>query len=310
MFLRILFAILFCFYFFPEVAAFAEGILVVQGLRAAPFDDSLRGFKSVCGVNSKTVFLSDAKELNLRRIVRDEKPSLILAIGAEPLRRAIRIQNTPIIYLMVLNPEKITGKAENISGVSMDVSAEKYLDLIKKLKLPQPKVGMLYDPTKSGSMVKKIVQKARSMGIEISAKEIRRAQEAPEAISRLSDSINLFWMLPDSTVITAETVELILLLTQQKRIPVLAFSGKYVDMGALLSLDIDSFDMGKQAGEMANRVLRGERINEIPPADPRKAIIKINQKVAAKLGLNLNSIDTTFHSSSNQTSRLDIQQKD
>jgi putative ABC transport system substrate-binding protein len=74
-------------------------------------------------------------------------------------------------------------------------------------------------------------------------------------------------------------------------VPVVAFAGKYVDEGALASLDIDGFDMGKQGGEMANRILDGIRPADIPNTEARKAVLKVNRKVAQKLGINLSGID-------------------
>jgi putative ABC transport system substrate-binding protein len=69
------------------------------------------------------------------------------------------------------------------------------------------------------------------------------------------------------------------------------FAAKYVDTGALVSLDIDGFDMGKQGGEMANRILLdGTRVSDIPNTEARKAVLKVNRKVAKKLGINLNGI--------------------
>jgi putative ABC transport system substrate-binding protein len=91
--------------------------------------------------------------------------------------------------------------------------------------------------------------------------------------------------------VTPETVEFLLLFTQQSGVPVVTFAGKYVDEGALISLDINSFDLGKQAGEMANKVLDGTRVSELPDSEARKAILRINRKVAQKLGISLKGIE-------------------
>jgi putative ABC transport system substrate-binding protein len=66
-----------------------------------------------------------------------------------------------------------------------------------------------------------------------------------------------------------------------------------VETGALISLDIDGFDLGKQAGEMANNILGGAAVSELPNVDARKAILKVNRNVAKKLGINLHSIEAS-----------------
>jgi putative ABC transport system substrate-binding protein len=269
---------------------FAGDILVLQSMRVKPFDDALRGFRSVCKADSKTVVVADAEGTDLVRMTREERPQLILAIGADALQRVKRIRDIPIIYLMVLNPEKITGGGKNIAGIDMNIPPEKYLDLMESLNLPKLRVGLLYDPAKTGAFVKRVQHTARSRGIEITAREVHHPREVPELLAEMKGSCNLFWMLPDATVITPETVEFLLRFSQQNGTPVVTFAGKYVDTGALVSLDIDGFDLGKQGGEMANKILDGTRVSDIPNTEARKAVLKVNRKVAKKLGINLNGI--------------------
>jgi len=261
-------------------------------MRVKPFDDALRGFKSVCKGESKTVLVGDAQGTDFVAMARKERPELILAIGAEALNRVKYIRDIPVIYSMVLNPEKIIGGAKNFTGVNMNIPPENYLSMLEKLNLSKFKIGILYDPAKSGNIVKKIQQTARSRKIEITAREVRHSKDVPEQLAEMKGSCDLFWMLPDTTVVTPETVEFILLFSQQNRKPVITFAGKYVDTGAMVSLEIDGFDLGKQAGEMANMILGGTAVSDIHNADARKSVMRINRKVAAKLGININGIDT------------------
>ena len=270
---------------------FAGDILVVQSLQVKPFEEALRGFRSVCKAESITVVVSGAPGVDVSRTVRDERPALILAIGADALNRVKKIRDIPIIYAMVLNPEKTGGRGKNIAGVNMNVSPGKYLSLMERLKLPHLRVCVLYDPAQTGSMVKNIRQTAQAKGIEITAKEVHNPREVPELLTRMKGAFNLFWMIPDTTVVTPETVEFLLLFTQQSGVPVVTFAGKYVDEGALVSLDINSFDLGKQAGEMANKVLDGTRVSELPDSEARKSILRVNRKVAQKLGISLKGIE-------------------
>ena len=276
---------------FPVTSVFAHDILVVQSLRVKPFDEALRGFRSVCKAESITVVVSDAPGVDVSRRVREERPALILAIGADALNRVKKIRDIPIIYSMVLNPEKIAGRGDNIAGINMSASPGKYLGLMEKLNLPNLRVGILYDPAQTGNMLENIRQTAMAKGIEITAKEVHNPGEVPELLMRMEGTFNLFWMIPDPTVVTPETVEFLLLFTQQRGVPVVTFAGKYVDEGALFSLDINSYDLGKQAGELANRVLDGTRVSELPDTEVSKAVLRINRKVAQKLGINLVAIE-------------------
>jgi putative ABC transport system substrate-binding protein len=269
----------------------AAEVLVLQSLRVRPFDDAVRGFRSAAGADTRTVVLSEAEGTDVLKLVREERPEVILAIGADALQRVRRIRDIPVIYLMVLNPERITGEAGNFTGIDLNIPPEKYLSLMGRLNIPRLKVGLFYDPSKSGAFVRRIRRAAAPMGIEIAAREVRSPREVPEELKKMDASCNIFWMLPDSTVVTPETVEIILLFTMQNRIPVVAFAGKYVDGGALFSLDIDGFDLGKQAGEMAARLLSGTDVSQLRERDARKAVMKVNRKVATKLGIDLSGLE-------------------
>lgn len=95
-------------------------------------------------------------------------------------------------------------------------------------------------------------------------------------------------MLPDTSVISSETIEFLILFSIENRIPVFTFSEKFVEMGALISLNIDAYDLGKQAGEMAKEILSGKDIRNIPGSDARKIVLSINSKAAKKLGITIN----------------------
>jgi putative tryptophan/tyrosine transport system substrate-binding protein len=290
--LRILFITYIISLFFSAVNAFAGDILVLQSMRVKPFDDALAGFRSTCGGASRIVMVENGEETDIVRMTQKERPELILAIGAEALNRVKKIRGIPVIYLMVLNPDKITGEGKNFVGVNMYIPPDRYLSLMEKLNLHRLKIGVFYDPAKSGNFMRNIRQTAGSRGMDITAREVRHSKEVPELLSELKGSFDLFWMLPDTTVVTPETVEILALFSQQNGVPIISFSGKYLESGALASLDIDGFDQGRQAGEMANRILGGTAVSDIPNADARKAILKVNRKIAAKLGINLKALDT------------------
>jgi putative tryptophan/tyrosine transport system substrate-binding protein len=298
--LRLLIATMLCSFILFGAPVFAHEILVLQSFKTAPFDEALRGFKSVCRSETKTVIVSDGERFDIGKTIREGKPGLILAIGASALNQAIKTRNTPIIYLMVLNPEKMIRGRENVTGVNMIIPPGKYLDVMEKLNLSRLKVGLLYDPDYSAILMKRIIQGAASRGIDISAKEVRKPKDVPDMLEKMKGSFNLFWMLPDPSVVTADTVEYLLFFSQQYRVPIFTFADKYLQMGAMISLDIDSFDLGEQGGEIANRILAGGNIAEIPHAEPRKSVLRVNRKIAAKLGISLNSLGSSVQTEMTQ----------
>ncbi len=272
-------------------AAHAHDVLVIQGLRVKPFDEAFRGFRSVCAANTKRLYLTDLENSDIAGMVREEKPRLILAIGAEALVKVQKVKGIPILYLMVLNPQSIVRGNGNVTGVAMNVPPDRYFDLLAQLS-PAPKtVGFVYDPSKTGHFVKKVQQAAMTRGIKLRSLEVSRSNDVPKALEAMRGMVDALLMLPDPTVVTPETVEFFLLFSQDNSIPVITFASKYVQMGALLSLDIDGFDQGKQAGEMGQQILNGAAAADLPGMEARRVHLKTNRNVAKKLGITLDNLD-------------------
>ncbi len=60
-----------------------------------------------------------------------------------------------------------------------------------------------------------------------------------------------------------------------------------MELGAVISVGIDAFDIGRQVGEMADGILSGSNRPEMQHVNPRKAAVSINLKTAKKLGLHI-----------------------
>ena len=263
----------------------AHHILVIQSSRVKPYEEAFRGFSRACRHEAIRFVVSEANEIAISDFIREEDPRLIVAIGADALEQVRQVKTIPIIYLMVLNPSKIILEAKNSTGVLMTPSPAQQLDLIRKALPNVSKLGVLYDPNNSTKFVRQAVDAARPLGLELVTREVRTPREAPGALLRLRGEIDAFWMLPDPSVVCPETMEFFILFSGENRIPLITFSRKYVDLGALLALDVDPFDMGMQAGEMAGRIIQGTDIRTISRVDARKTVKWVNPNVARRLGL-------------------------
>ena len=96
-------------------------------------------------------------------------------------------------------------------------------------------------------------------------------------ISQRKQLVILSKVLPDITVITPETIEFLLLFSLENRIPVFTFSEKYVESGALMSIIIDAFDIGCQAGEMAKAIQAEKDIDHTHPVAQERCVYRLIQ---------------------------------
>ncbi|MFI5294294.1 MAG: ABC transporter substrate-binding protein [Thermodesulfovibrionales bacterium] len=269
---------------FEHAYAGQKSVLIVQSSKIGPYNEAVEGFKSRCQCTAKELVLSDAEGLNIFREIRSFQPDVILAVGINALLRLKAIKDVPIVYAMVSNPESIHLAGANITGVSMNIAPEKQLSLLQLAFPGLKKIGLLYNPLKSGGFVEKALASSRDMSIKIIVKEIHHPMDVPLTINSLKDKIDAFWMIPDSTVFSPETVEYLFLFSFENKIPVLTFSENYLSMGAVMSANIDARDIGKQAGEMVAKILSGANVADIPSVDARKANVTVNLITAKKIG--------------------------
>ena len=287
---NILFVVLFFSFILPRSVASAEQrIIAVQGFEIKPYEEALKGFQSVCNVETKTIVISEQEGTEITKSIRRIKPDMILAVGVDALSKVKKIKDIPIVYLMVPNPQSVISKEENITGVSMNIHPEKQLGLLQEVLYQVKRVGLLYDPSKTGFLVEKALYSSKKLGIKLIVKEVHNPKTVPSVLDSMKDEIDAFWMLPDTTVITPETVEYLFLFSLENKIPVLTFSDKYLDLGAMISVSIDAFDIGRQAGEMAKEILSGSDIKNLPRVHAQKAVLTLNLKVAKKLGIRVNN---------------------
>ena len=268
------------------VAEAGQRVLVIQSLSVAPYEEAFAGFKSICDAEIAKIVLSSQEKINPSQIIQIHKPELILVIGMDALTKLKEIEDIPIIYMMVLNPQAITFGDKNINGISMTLSPEKQIIAFLEVLPAVKRVGILYNPDRTGNFVKGAVSAANNMGISLVAEKVQSAKEVPSALRNIRNKIDAFWMIPDITVYSPETIEFLFLSLLENQKPIISFSEKYVELGALMSISIDPFDMGNQAGEMAKTILSNNGVKRnAQRIDARKAVILINLKIAKKLGI-------------------------
>ncbi len=225
--------------------AAAWDVLVVQKYRAKPYADVVRGFESASSGKVRELVLDETSGNDLSREIRRRDPDIILALGAEALSKVRKIRTIPIIYCMVLNPAPLVGTENNITGISMYIPPENQLAILRKALPDLRMIGVVYNPGRMDSFVEKARLAAQKMGIRLVTVKSEQPKDFPHALANLPQGIDAYWMLPDSTFTTPETVEALILFSIRTKVPVFTFSEKYLRMGAFLSLELNTFDLGK-----------------------------------------------------------------
>jgi putative ABC transport system substrate-binding protein len=219
------------------------------------------------------------------------KPDLVLAVGIWALKVLARDDpGVPVVYAMVMNPTSVIGaRPRNITGASMNVSAERAIRVLRQLSPEIRRVGIVFDPANTGFLMNSARTIAQNQDIQLVERDVQSSGDAVAALDSLQEEgIHALWILPDKTVLAPAVIEHMLLFSFRKRIPVLGLSPRHAEMGALLSLSFaSSEDIGRQAGELANQILSGSTPSELPYTLARQVSLTVNLKAAKKLGMSI-----------------------
>ena len=269
------------------LSASASQFLIVQSLHVKPYDEAAKGIMATVPAGADVYFTTDTQKTDLIREIREKRPDAIIVIGADALAKLSRIKDVPIIYCMVLAPEKAISDSTNITGINIVVSPDRQLASFQKIMPQAKKVGVVFDRRKNQNFVKKATAVSTGLGIDLVVKDIDNSRDVPTSLNELRGKIQALWLIPDTTVINKATLDFILLFSLENRVPIFTFSSHHIEMGAFMSIDLDPFQAGRQAGELAKSIAGGKKIGESPPADAKNGIVTVNLKIARKLGVEI-----------------------
>jgi putative ABC transport system substrate-binding protein len=265
----------------PAYGADQCRVVVVRSAHLQPHLEVVRGIKQASNCSVREITLRDAE--GTEKILA-KSPDIVITVGTSGLKKLKEITTLPLIYAMAVPSEALSCQAANISGVSMDLSPASHLAAMRNFFPEKKRIGVVYDPRNTGAFIEDALKVARAAGLELISQQIHDPSKLSAALSALQNRIDIFWMLPDPTVVTAENVDLLLRFSFQETVPIFTFSRKYVEMGAVASMDVDPYDIGVQVGEMANRVKAGSGSIREYARTPR---ITVNRNIAGKMGFKI-----------------------
>ena len=274
------------FFFFYAASAAADPIaFTILGYNVKPYQEAVRGFESICPLAVHPFVLSENKGVDVIEKIRQKRPDLILSVGLGALACVSGIYDIPIVYMMVPEGDTEMPPAIRSSGINMNHDPAVIFNIVKK-SLPDIKnIGVIHNPVHTGGLVEAAQSALEGTQFHFIKETISRPGQISKKLKAIKPHIDALWMLPDVTLLVPETIEILLLFSLENKIPIITFSEKYVRMGALLSIASDPFDMGRQAGEMANKVVSGKEITTIPPEYARIPVVTLNEKVMKNLGV-------------------------
>ncbi|MFH1776303.1 MAG: ABC transporter substrate-binding protein [Candidatus Omnitrophota bacterium] len=271
------------------IKADAADVAVIVGEDYSIYPLVLKGFNDAYEGRTTEYWLHGDlnKGKNIIERIRFQSPRLIFALGSKAAQLAkLNISNIPIVFSMVVNPVRYGLVGDNICGVRLDVAPKYQLIHLKNIAPQVKRVGVIYDPQRTTEIIKEAKKEALALDLTIVDVKMESKSEISKTIKYLQDKIDAFWVIPDPVVVNSTVFQGLLFFSLSNEIPLLCPAKTFVKKGGLFSLDVDCQDLGRQAADIANKILSGEKT----PADigiqsPQTVNLVLNLKVAEKINL-------------------------
>jgi len=275
----------------PDRAGAAE-VVILKSADLAAYNQAVAGFKAA--MPSSTTFVEYdmqgdvARGQKLARKIRASDATLLLAVGVKAaLVAKLEIVDIPVIFCMVLDPAKHDLKAPNMTGIRLEIPINRQFSAMRSVLPSLKRIGVLYDPEKTGHLVEEARLLAKSMGIELVAKQVNTEKEVPPALRALLSQVEALWLVPDSTVLTEDSLKFVLGTALDLNVPIIGFSSELVRSGALVGLSVSYEDVGRQAGVLAKKMLTDEYKPSSATLPPDRLRLALNLKTAKFLGITI-----------------------
>lgn len=219
-----------------------------------------------------------------------KKKDLIFAISTPSAQAAYNATNTiPIVITAVTDPQAAGLVGKNITGTSDMMPVSEQLKVVKDILPKVKKIGVLYNTSEQNSQiqVKTAKEEGIKLGFEIVETGVSSIGDIASGIDNILGKVDALYIPTDNLVVSATP----LVIDRAKRAgkPVIGCIEDQVKQGALVTKTIDYKKLGYQTGEMAIKILRGEKPENMPVETLRDMQLIVNKKMAEKYGVNLES---------------------
>ena len=273
-----------------QIATHPSLDLVKQGFKKA-FEDA--GIKAE--FDEKNAEGTIANATLIANGYKSDKKNLVLGIGTPSAQALVNtITDMPVLFSAVTDPESAKLLNKNVTGTSdrLDNVGEQ-LDLLLKLKPEVKKIAVLYNPSEQNSVVqvKEIEAKAKEKNLVVMLQGVSSLSELPQATKNALIESDALYLPTDNLVVSG--IKLITSEAKSAKKPVVSSENSSVEAGALFTMGLDYFELGKRTGEMAIEILKGKPAEQIPYELSKKMTLYVNETTAIELGLDLKKIDLT-----------------
>jgi putative ABC transport system substrate-binding protein len=214
-------------------------------------------------------------------------------LGASAAKDATAGTPIPVVFGPAGDPvetglvKSLLGSGNNLTGVStlsLELTAKR-LEMLTRLVPGVRRIALLYNPEDrfSQEVSRQAHQAANRLGLAVVHRHGRDAAEIRQAMRGLSRTgVDAVFAIPD--ILVNNQIEALSAIARERRLPYMVHIGTLVEKGALASYGLNTYQIGRQAARLADKIFNGARPWEIPIETPRKLELVVNLRVAKDIG--------------------------
>ncbi len=260
-------------------------------------DGFIDGLKEL-GINVETEYASAQGEPSNTQMIAEkfvkDKVDLIYSIATlstQSAKQATKGNNIPVVFSSVTDPVyseivESHDNIENVTGVTDKVEALEILKTAADLKEGAKVVGIIYNTGESNSevQIEEVRTAAEKLGMTVETVGITTVNDIPQAVNTLAKKIDVMYIISDNTV--ASAIDLVANLCVEKKILTLSTIETQAENGILMSNGLNYYGLGKQAAEIAKKILvDGKDVKTISVEQPSGLKKIVNVATMEALGL-------------------------
>ncbi|MDR2352957.1 MAG: ABC transporter substrate-binding protein [Deltaproteobacteria bacterium] len=277
-------------------------ISINQFVEHPSLDETVRGFKEQLADSGLHVTYNEhnaqASVPNITQIVNqiiDEKPDLVLAVATPSAQITFQnIKNIPILFTAVTDPvaaglvPSLDKPNANITGTTDMNPVAAQLALILEVQPTVKRVGIIYNAGEVNSTVQVELAKQACQKLGITLEEATAANTAmvTQAAQSLVGKIDAFYLPTDNTVISS--FDSIVKVAIENKIPIYPAEDDSVRKGGLAVISLSYYELGRQTGRMAVKILRdGANVSSLPVEAQENHRLIVNTSFAASINFTI-----------------------
>ena len=225
------------------------------------------------------------------------KVDVLVGGGGSPIFALHRATSTiPTVFIGVSDPvalhlassfSKPGGNISGITHMAPDIASKRLL-LLKQVLPTVSHMALLHDPTNPGSILElpQFSSAAKELGLSYEVFNVSTRNDIDQAFQKMEEQRIQAVVALNANVLFTERKR-VSDLGRKHRLAVMAPAKLFVDVGALLSYGPDFPTLWHRAAHFVDKIVKGERVGDIPIERPTKFDFCLNLRTAKALGIEI-----------------------